>query len=262
MTDFAALHQPGAPLRLVNAWDALSARVLALSGAPAIGTSSFGVALARGYADGQLLPWPEMVDAVAVIVRAVGDVPVTADIEAGWGSGPAEVRAAVNDVAEAGVAGINLEDKVPDGTDLFPIDEQCARLTAARAVDESLFINARCDAFFGAGLDVAAAIERGQRYADAGASGFFVPGLADIDAIRRIVDAVPLPVNVMLWPGLPSIAQLADAGVARISQGGSLFLAATGFLQQATTGFLTGEPADFAGAVTPAYNLLPGLVYR
>ena len=122
-------------------------------------------------------------------------------------------------------------------------------------------INARCDAFFGAGLDVSEAIHRGTRYADAGASGFFVPGLVDLAGVTRVVASVPLPVNVMLWPGLPSFAELADAGVARIARAARLFLATAGYLQQAATRFLQGEPDAFAGDVPPALNLIPGLVY-
>jgi len=262
MTEFAALHRPGEPLRLANAWDALSARVLALCGAPAIGTSSFAVAFARGYNDGQQLPWADTVDAIARIVSAADEVPVTADIEAGNGTDPDDVATAVRAVVDVGVAGINIEDKAPGATALFDVDVQCERIAAARAVDPSLFLNARCDAFFGAGLSVEDAVARGRRYKDAGADGFFVPGLSDIDAIRTVVTEVPLPVNVMLWPGLPAYAELVDAGVARISQGGAFFLASAGFMERAARAFLIGEPSEFAGDVIPAFGLMPGLVYR
>src|SRR5688572_30605549 len=134
MADFRALHHGPAPLRLVNAWDALSARVFALAGAPAIGTSSFAVAFARGHADGQHLPWDEVVGAVAAMVAAAGDVPVSADIEAGQGADPSAVAAAVSDVVAAGAAGINLEDKVhgEEGA-LFDVGLQCERIAAARS---------------------------------------------------------------------------------------------------------------------------------
>ena len=111
---FHQLHDASRLLRLVNAWDHFSARVFTLSGAPAIGTSSFAVALARGYWDGQQIPWAVVQEVVAVIVDAAGDLPVTADIESGRGHAPSDVETAVDDVISAGVVGVNIEDSVPE----------------------------------------------------------------------------------------------------------------------------------------------------
>lgn len=260
---FRRLHDGPAPLRLVNAWDALSARVFALAGAPAVGTSSFAVALARGCADGEQLPWAEVCRMVESIAGAV-DVPVSVDVEAGRD----DVAMSVADVAGAGAVGINLEDKRHDVAGaLFDVGVQCERIAAARAGGGAdLFINARCDVFFGADLAedarVDEALARAARYVAAGADGIFLPGLVDLDVIRRVAADVTAPLNVMLWPGLPALDALADAGVRRISQGGASFLAAVGYLEQAAKAYLHDEPAGFGGDVTPAFHLLPQLAHR
>ena len=271
MTDaaeaFRRLHDGPAPLRLANAWDAISARVLALAGAPAVATSSFAVAFAHGYADGEQIPWPDVCRIVEAITAAV-DVPVSVDIEAGQGAEPGAVASAVGDVVGAGAVGINLEDRdasSPSG--LFDTDRQCERITAARAAGGTdLFINARCDVFFGAdiaeGERLDDALSRAARYLTAGADGIFLPGLTDLDAIRRVVAEVPGPLNVMLWPGLPAFDDLAAAGVRRISQGAASFLAVLGYLERATKAYLEGEPAEFGGDVPPAFHLMPQLAYR
>src|SRR5262245_60596737 len=144
---FHALHATREPLRLVNAWDALSALVFAASGAPAIGTSSFAIALANGYQDGERIPWHVVCDIVAAITSAV-DVPVTVDIEAGRGDEPDAVAASVADVLARGVVGINLEDAKPGRPgELFDPKAQCERIAAARATADAasvpLFVNAR-----------------------------------------------------------------------------------------------------------------------
>jgi 2-methylisocitrate lyase-like PEP mutase family enzyme len=264
-TTFRHLHDGPAPFRLVNAWDAVSARVLAIAGAPAVATSSFAVAVARGYNDGEQIPWQDVCHAVERIVAAV-DVPVSVDIEAGRGADPA-LRAAVGDVVAAGVVGINLEDRHEEPGRLVDPDTQSERIAAARAVGGAdLFINARCDVYFGAAIPEAerldAALSRAQRYVAAGADGIFLPGLVDLDVIRQVTAEVPVPMNVMLWPGLPSIDELAAAGVRRISQGAAAFLATVGYLERTTKAFLEGEPLEFAGSDPPAVHLVPQLLYR
>lgn len=267
---FHALHAPGAPLRLVNAWDAFSARVFANAGAPAIGTSSFAIALANGYQDGEHIPWSTVCDVAAAITDAV-DLPVTVDIEAGHGVTPESVRASVADVLARGAVGINLEDSRPDqpGT-LFDVAAQCERIAAARdAADEiavPLFINARCDVWFGAAIapddQYDAALARATAYIDAGADGIFVPGLTDRTTLAQLVVAVTAPINVMHWPGLPPFAELVDTGVRRVSQGGSAFLYAAASLERMTQAFLGDEPDAFGGDLVPAFHLLPVLAYR
>jgi 2-methylisocitrate lyase-like PEP mutase family enzyme len=264
-TIFRSLHDGPAPFRLANAWDALSARILAIAGAPAVATSSFAVAVARGYNDGGRIPWQDVCDTVESIAAAV-DVPVSVDIEAGRGTETA-LRAAVADVVAAGAVGINLEDRHEEPGRLIDPDTQSERIAAARAAGGAdLFINARCDVFFGAAMPEAdrldAALSRAQRYVAAGADGIFLPGLVDLDAIRRVTSDVSAPINVMLWPGLPSIDELAAAGVRRISQGAAAFLSTIGYLERITKAYLDGEPIGFVGDEPPAVHLVPQLLYR
>lgn len=213
---FRALHRAGTPLVLVNAWDAASARVVAAAGAPAIATSSAAVAWSLGYADGQHLPLSLLVETAARIVRVV-DVPVTVDLEKGYGATPDAVCDAVRRVADIGGIGINIEDGGDDPAVL------AAKITAIRALGLPLFVNARCDVYLrGIGATegrLAEAERRGLLYASAGADGLFVPGLLDLDALSHLVRAVPLPLNVLAWPGAPSVPDFAAAGVARVSVG-------------------------------------------
>jgi 2-methylisocitrate lyase-like PEP mutase family enzyme len=268
---FYRLHEGPEPLRLVNAWDRLSARVFRLAGAPAIATSSFAVALARGYGDGQNIPWAVARDVVADVVDAAGDVPVTADIEAGQGSAPSDVAAAVDDVIAAGAVGVNIEDSLPGHSgELFTTQAQCDRLRAARAAAERralpLYINARCDVYFGAQIAETERperlLERAAAYVDAGASGVFVPGLTDAGVLARLCAATGAPVNVMLWPGLPSIEALTEIGVRRISQGAASFLLDVGYLERMTKAYLEGPYETAGGDVAPAVHLVPDLITR
>ena len=266
-TTFRHLHEGPAPFRLVNAWDALSGRVFALAGAPAVATSSFAVALAHGYADGEQIPWPDVCRTVESIVGAV-DVPVSVDIEAGRGVEPAAVDATVRDVISAGAVGINIEDRQPgEPGSLLDTDRQCERIAAARTVGGSdLFINARCDVFFG--VDVApdpqldVALSRATSYLAAGADGIFLPGLVDLEGLRQVATSISAPLNAMLWPGLPQVDELAAAGVRRLSQGGAAFLSIVGQLQDITRNYLECEPNDLGGDSARAFALLPQLAYR
>jgi 2-methylisocitrate lyase-like PEP mutase family enzyme len=270
---FRELHAGPAPLRLVNAWDALTARVFALAGAPAMGTSSFAVALSRGYADGERLPWATVRTAIAEVVDAAGDVPVTADIEAGQGSSPDDVARAVTDVIEAGAVGVNIEDSRPDVPGrLFDAAAQCERLAAARASADAtpvpLYVNARCDVWFGAdaaswsGDQLSEGLARAAAYVEAGADGVFLPGLLDADTLATICREIPAPVNVMLWPGLPPVDELAAIGVRRISQGATAFLLDVGYLERMTKAFLEGPHDQAGGDVVPAFHLIGPLAQR
>ncbi|MEV0381482.1 isocitrate lyase/phosphoenolpyruvate mutase family protein [Nonomuraea sp. NPDC050643] len=223
---FRALHQ-GPVLVLPNAWDAASAAVIEAAGAHAIATTSAGVSWANGTPDGSGLDRDRMIDAVARIVAAV-KVPVTADVEGGYGDVAATVRA----VIRAGAVGVNLEDSPgPDGAPLLPAKDQAQRIAAARAAAEAegvdLFVNARTDVYLAGvpGDRVAEVEERARVYADAGADGLFVPGLVDLDVIARLAGG-PLPLNVMVGPGAPAVPELAAAGVARVSLGSAIAQAA------------------------------------
>ncbi len=260
---FHRLHHGAEPLRLVNVWDLWTARVAALAGAPALGTSSFAIALAHGVPDGEHVPWHVVRETVGAIVDAV-EVPVTVDVEAGRGADPGAVATTVADVLAAGAVGVNLEDSRPDVPGaLHPVDDQCARLAAAwhaaEAAGVPMFLNARCDVYFGA--DVAAearldaALRRAESYVAAGADGVFLPGLVDADELRVVTAELDAPVNVMLWPGLPPTSVLRAAGVRRISQGGSSFLGAVAHLVRTTEAYL----ADPSPEVPDADALLPAL---
>lgn len=264
---FRELHRGDNPLLLANAWDATSARVLAAAGAPAIGTTSFGVALSNGRWDGEQLPFDRVLEVARSIVSAV-EVPVTIDLEAGWGAAPGDVRESVARVIECGAVGINLEDSVPGQRGaLRVLSEQSARIAAARAAAEEsgipAFINARCDVYFGARIAadarVGEVLSRASSYRDAGADGLFLPGLADLATIQAITSQVDLPVNIMVGPGIPELAELAGAGVRRLSQGGAAFVAVIGSLKTLTERYLSGElnpPADDLGAGATLFRAL------
>jgi len=228
---FRRLHD-ARPLVLPNAWDSASARVIELAGAPAIATTSAGVSWALGKGDGQRLDRTEMMEAVRRIVDAV-TVPVTADIEGGYGDGTADdVALSVRLVTEAGAVGINLEDSI--GGTLLPLERQAERILAARdsasAEGIGLFINARTDGYlFGAGAAEARfddTVRRAAAYLAAGADGVFVPGVVDAGTIGRLVAAIHGPVNIMAGPGSPNTAELARLGVVRVSVGPAIAQAA------------------------------------
>lgn len=240
---FRALHVPGTPLVLFNAWDAGSARAVADAGALAIATGSWSVAAANGFADGEHLPLAFALDNLRRIAAAVPALPVTIDLESGYGDPPANVAATVAAAIAAGAIGCNLEDSFPADGSLRDIAVHAARIAAARdAADAAglpFFINARTDVFFqkpAAAHDVAmaeTALERARAFADAGASGLFVPGVVAEALIARIAEASPLPVNVMAMPGAPSRARLAGLGVARISHGPGPYRGAMQWLTEA-----------------------------
>ncbi|HET6805404.1 MAG TPA: isocitrate lyase/phosphoenolpyruvate mutase family protein [Frateuria sp.] len=242
-SQFHSLHVRGEPLVLFNAWDAGSARIVAGAGARAIATGSWSVAAANGFEDGEQLPLSFALDNLRRMVDAVTQ-PVTIDLESGYGETPAAVASTVAAAVQAGAVGCNLEDSFPATGQLREIAEQATRLAAARAAADAagvpMFINARTDVFFqkpAAAHDLAmvdAALQRARAYADAGANGLFVPGVVAEDLIARLAAASPLPVNVMVMPGAPSRARLAELGVARISHGPGPWRGAMQWLAEAT----------------------------
>jgi 2-methylisocitrate lyase-like PEP mutase family enzyme len=238
---FAALHVPCEPLILFNAWDAGSARAVAEAGAQAIATGSASVAGAHGFADAEALPLELALANAARIVAAV-DLPVTIDFEGGYALDPEGVAANMAKLAATGAIGCNFEDQVIGGQGLHPTEFQAARIRAARAaVGPDFFINARTDLFIQARPEThdealaEAALIRANAYAEAGASGIFVPVLADLDLLARFCAVTPLPVNFMAWPGAPTAAQVAKAGVARISHGPFPWKLAMAALKDAAT---------------------------
>ena len=223
-----SLHTKGEPLILFNVWDAGSARAIQEIGAKAIATGSWSVAAAQGYSDGQEIPLDLVLANLKRIVASV-DLPVTIDLEGGYGDSSSELEECITRVIEAGAVGINFEDQIVGGTGLYSIEGQRARIEAIREAAEqstiALFINARTDIFLKA--DPAShseehleeAIRRATAYAEAGASGFFAPGLKKAKYVERLCEASPLPVNILVMPNVPSSKQLAALGVSRISHG-------------------------------------------
>ena len=220
---FAALHVPGDPVILYNIWDVGSALAVVAAGAKALATGSHPVADANGWPDGQQVPLDFAFANAKRIVDAV-DLPLTVDFEGAYSVDPAEGGANVARLRETGTVGCNFEDQVIGGEGVHPLDLQVKRISAIRAaVGADFYINARTDLFLKTQTYddalVDQVVERGKAFADAGASGFFVPRLADPKQIERVVREVPLPLNVIAFPGAPDKKIWAEAGVARISHG-------------------------------------------
>ena len=222
---FAALHIPGTPLVLFNVWDAGSAKVAERAGARAIATGSASVATAHGVSDAEGLPIALALANAERVVAAV-DLPVSIDFEGGYAMEEEALAQNFAALAATGAIGCNFEDQVIGGEGMHAIDAQAKRVAAARrGAGTAFFLNARTDIFLQARpgthdrAKADAAIERAHAYAEAGASGFFVPGLADLELLERVCAASPLPVNFMAFPGAPSAKAVAEAGIARISHG-------------------------------------------
>lgn len=223
--EFARLHIKGEPLILFNIWDAGSAKAVADAGAKAIATGSWSVAAANGFDDGENVPLDVSITNLERIVAAV-DVPVTLDFEGGYAADLRELQDNIRKVIDAGAVGINFEDQVVGGEELYSIEEQAGRIRAIReAASIPLFINARTDVFLKTypaeqtedQLDEV--IRRAAAYAEAGASGLFAPGLRDTNFIKKLCDDSSMPVNIMVLPDTPPAKDLAALGVARISHG-------------------------------------------
>lgn len=234
---FQALHHAERGFLLPNAWDVASARIFEAAGFPALGTTSAGIAYTRGRRDGQTLTRSEMCREVANIVEVV-DVPINADIEAGYGDSPADVARSVTEFVAVGAVGLNLEDATGRPHDpLYSLEDQQRRLDAARrAADASgvpVYLNARTDTYM-SGLGetekkrLAETLRRGRAYLESGADSLFVPLLTDPATIRRLRAELGGPVTVMAFPGAPSVSTLLDAGATRVSLGQSAMLAALG----------------------------------
>lgn len=246
---FKALHVPGNPLLLANIWDAGSAKAVALTGAKALATGSWSVAAAHGFRDGEQLP-RDLALANLGRILAVVDVPVSIDLESGYGADPEGVAQTLALAAEAGAVGCNLEDSVPATGDARPLDEAVARLSAARrGAGADFFINARTDVFLQNPPELhtadmlESALERAHAYAEAGANGLFLPGLIAASLIEVAVARSPLPVNIMMMPGCPPVWTLKSLGVARISQAPGPYQAAMAALTELARTFLIEEDA-------------------
>lgn len=238
---FRAMHRGPALLLLPNAWDAMSARICASAGFAAIATTSGGVSWALGYADGEAAPWDEVVAATRRIVRAAA-VPVTADIEAGFGDTPEAVGKSVAEIIAAGAVGVNLEDGTPRGpVPIRPIAEAAERIRAAReaarAAGVAIVINARTDLYLRNIGEPAArfdeTVARGKAYLAAGADCVYPIGLRDPETMGRLVKALAAPINVNVRKGSPSVAELEALGVARASTASQIALMAAAATREA-----------------------------
>lgn len=239
---FQQLHRQGL-LHLANAWDAGSARLIESLGAPALATTSAGVAWAHGYPDGDELPLAALVATVREITRIVR-VPLSVDMEGGYADDPVRVGENVAAVLEAGGVGINLEDG-----NAAP-ELLCAKIAAARRAAErvgvNLYINARADLFLRNSTPTPAqleeALQRARLYREAGASGFFVPGLVEAEGIRALAAGQPLPLNVMARRHLPVAADLIALGARRLSSGSGISESVFRLTRDLAAGFLaTGD---------------------
>ena len=240
---FRKMHLEGDILLLPNVWDVASARIIESAGFPAIATSSAGIAFAQGFPDGQKIPAERMLAVIAEISKAV-QVPVTADVEAGYGSKPEDAARTARRVIEAGAVGMNFEDATGDpARPLFDLEEQVERIRAIREQGESLgvplVVNARTDVYLlqigEANTRYGEALRRLSAYRDAGADCLFVPGLMDLATIRQFVADLKCPVNILAVPSSPSVAELKGAGVRRVSLGSGPMRAAMGLLRRLAT---------------------------
>ena len=259
--DFRLRHRGTGVLVLPNAWDVASARIFEEVGFPAIATTSAGIAFSLGYPDGQRISREEMIARIARIVRAV-KVPVTADVEWGYGSTAEEIARTTREVIEAGAVGMNLEDTSGNSDQpLLALERVLEKINAVRAAAAAtsvpIVLNARTDVYLlEAGdpdADYAEAVRRLVAFRDAGADCVFAPGLKDAARIGRLVKDVACPLNILAVPGTPSIAELEKLGVARVSVG-------SGFMR-ATLGTLRGMAEELKSAGTYS-GLAGGIPYK
>jgi methylisocitrate lyase len=239
---FRALHIPGRPIVLFNIWDAGSAKAVATSGAKAIATGSWSVANANGFTDGERIPLTLAIDNLRRIVGAT-ELPVTIDLESGYGDTSEMVGETIGLAIDAGAVGCNVEDSFPANGTLRETVDQGDRIRRSRQAADAakirFFINARTDVFFQRPPEqhdaamVDEAIERARAYAEAGADGLFAPGLADITLIARLAEASPLPLNIMVGDATPPLRVLAEHGVARVSHGPGPYLMVMKALEEA-----------------------------
>ena len=254
-----ALHSAKQVLLLANVWDVASARIVEEAGFPALATSSAGVAFSQGYPDGEKIPPHRMFTVIARIAAAIR-VPLTADVEAGYGSQPEDAARTAAEVLAAGAVGMNLEDATGDASHpLADLSVQLEKIRAVRQASEKagvpLVLNARTDVY------LLHAGEPGKRYdqtlrrlaafRDAGADSVFAPGLNDPPTIRRLVADLKCPLNILAVAGSPPVAELAALGVKRISLGSGPMRATLGFLRQLATELQTQGTYTSLGGAPP-----------
>jgi 2-methylisocitrate lyase-like PEP mutase family enzyme len=256
---FRQLHRGPGVLILPNAWDVASARIFEEASFPAIATTSAGIAFSLGYPDGQRIPREEMLARIGRIARAV-QVPVTADIEAGYGSSPEDAARTTRELIQSGVVGMNLEDGSDDPyrplIDLqLAIEKVRAARQAAVEMRAQIWINARTDVYLQPGGDPDAnyseALRRLIAFREAAADSVFAPGLKDAETIRRLVSAVECPLNILALPGTPSIPELEKLGVRRVSVGSGPMRATLSLLRRIAEELKTSGTYSAMGGAVP-----------
>jgi 2-methylisocitrate lyase-like PEP mutase family enzyme len=241
---FLKFHQGKEILVLLNSWDIGSSRLIEASGYKAIATTSMGIAASLGYPDCQVIQLSEMIDVISGIVRNV-QVPVTVDIEAGYGSTLDEILDSVEKIIATGIVGINIEDSISLNPVLLDEMEFCERISAIRALSDSLgfhlVINARTDSFYTSSGSprekLSESIKRGNKYREAGADCIFVQPVWDKETIATLVKEIHAPINILSNPGIggglpPSVRELQELGVARLSLGSSLMKATLALIKK------------------------------
>jgi 2-methylisocitrate lyase-like PEP mutase family enzyme len=261
---FRKLHHGPRLLLLPNAWDVASARILEECGHPAIATSSAAVAYSLGYPDGQRISRGEMLEVAGRIARAT-NIPVTADLEAGYGTTPKDMADTVKAAITAGIIGMNLEDVTGDDEgSLVDLPLQVEKIRAIREAASSagvpFVLNARTDIYLmpigPEATRFERTVERLRAYREAGADCLFAPGVYDVETIKRLVKAVEAPLNILANPACPPVAEMEKAGVARVSAGSGIMRAAMGLVQRIGKEMLESRSCEmmFAGA-TPFIDL-------
>lgn len=248
---FRKLHIPGDPLVLYNIWDPGSAKAAAQAGATAIATSSWAVAEANGFSDGEHTPLDIAIENLRRIVAST-ELPVTVDLESGYGATAQNVGETIARAINAGAIGCNLEDSFPTDGTLREIADQAERIQSGRKAADTahvaFFINARTDVFINTPSNehniamVSEALKRAEAYKGAGADGLFVPGLVDLTLIAKLTSASPLPINVLVRGANPSISSFAKSGVARVSYGGTPYADLIGAFRDAARQATTKRP--------------------
>ena len=248
---FKELHVKGDPIILFNAWDGGTAKAIADCGAKAIATGDHPVGFAHGFTDDDFedFTFDIYLGTVREIIKRIGDLPFSMDISNGEGLTMDQLQERIRIVLDAGVVGINFEDRLPDSSGVIPIADQVLKIEAIRAAAKDygveLFINARTDLFSTSNDDprslLEEAVKRAEAFQAAGADGFFAPVLTDIEFIKRLVSDIELPLNIIKIPNAPSTKELADVGVARISYGPIPQVRMTEWLKGQATTALRGE---------------------
>ncbi len=248
-TTFNALHQQSAPLFLANCWDPSSALIIEQAGGQAVATTSWGMSNHQGYKDGEQLTFNRVLQTVSAILKVI-TIPLSVDIEAGYSADQNQIIKHIIQLADLGVAGINIEDKPSNHSGLRDIQAHQALLQAIKQAlrhggFDHFFINARCDLCLQPQWTEATLHERALAYQAAGCDGFFIPGLTNTTMIKHLTALLSIPVNVMLLPGFSDKQALAELGVKRISSGNALSDHLIALQESATRRLLEEHTVDF-----------------